>query len=885
MKIIKRIIICLVTAACLLSGLQIETKAEENLDINENKEIEVTFDISTTGKLGSFKFDYNDQWFTKNAEIYNHDLCRLSLGMAISAFRPNLDPHGIEDPATNVHAFFDKCSFQNQRTDDYDKQPSLYTVSTVMAYKELSDDDGDFTLIAIAVCGGGYKNEWLSNFTCGDEDIHVGFLSAAKLVYDRLFGYVARNNLHGRRLKVWVSGFSRAAAVSNIVAKLLVDSDVFDTSSVYAYTFATPRTTKVAMEDEYKNIFNICGKMDPVPNLAFANWGYDRYGITLYTPAQQTDSTYYIQVKKANAIHRDNFGIDFFNNVEWDTRLRLILNYILAIVPTSAIYSERLQDKIIALWSDQRISNIMTCLMDIASDKVLINDENQSEANSLLTYVTYTILGYLFKSSINSKYTKSDATLLGNLAREHTPEVYLSWLFSSDKPANIYTENMHYLRLVINGDVDIALINMNPDEWGLIKFLKADGTVEETFEFSGSVYTKDERGFTPDIFMERTKGETIILLPKDNDYSVYLKSNKDQTVQLHTLPLMVGYTNSKITKVYYGDMKAGDYEVVFSGNDNDLYVTNYFNVSVGDSFEAMDVTKGTSSEFAVALENANILNLSWRQIIILAYCLLIFVILLLIYGITVGIQKHRFKGKVKEGSLPATAKFNKRNYVLLFIATFLFCFQELLYWLMPEFMTSRSALKLAIGVILLYIGYQGYRKQPSALSKFIIISMILFTAADIAINYSFIVGIIIYGVGEGALSYQFIKYDKPEKWQIIMWVLLSVVAFLVVYLTKNMSFNMRVYIFLYSLILGGMLITSFTMPKKIRFGSIILLVANVLLFTNEIARPRLMIHVIALALYYITVSLFAFSTRYHDFPRNMNKKPIENPEPVPVPAE
>ena len=57
MKIIKRIIICLVTAACLLSGLQIETKAEENLDINENKEIEVTFDISTTGKLGSFKFD------------------------------------------------------------------------------------------------------------------------------------------------------------------------------------------------------------------------------------------------------------------------------------------------------------------------------------------------------------------------------------------------------------------------------------------------------------------------------------------------------------------------------------------------------------------------------------------------------------------------------------------------------------------------------------------------------------------------------------------------------------------------------------------------------------------------------------------------------------
>ena len=57
--------------------------------------------------------------------------------------------------------------------------------------------------------------------TAGTGDIHEGFMSAAQLVIDRLAGYIATRGLQGT-IKVWISGFSRAAAVSNVVAGTLV---------------------------------------------------------------------------------------------------------------------------------------------------------------------------------------------------------------------------------------------------------------------------------------------------------------------------------------------------------------------------------------------------------------------------------------------------------------------------------------------------------------------------------------------------------------------------------------------------------------------------------------------------------------------------------------
>ena len=228
-------------------------------------------------------------WFDADARVYNHDLAKASLGLATSAFRPN--PQRTEDGFAadyNVRSFLEQAGFTGLRSDDYDKNPSMYTVSTVMGHQTVGEGDGAFELIAVGICGQGYNNEWESNLSIGTGKNPEGFSNAAHLVYDRVFGYISENHLR-EKIKIWLSGFSRAAAVSNITASLLSDSDLFSQETVFAYTFATPMTVLDTEPKRYGNIFNICGKMDPVPQIPFADWGYSRYGITYFTPTMETD--------------------------------------------------------------------------------------------------------------------------------------------------------------------------------------------------------------------------------------------------------------------------------------------------------------------------------------------------------------------------------------------------------------------------------------------------------------------------------------------------------------------------------------------------------------------------------------------------------------------
>ena len=215
--------------------------------------------------------------------------------------------------------------------------------------------------------------------------------------------------------------------------------DTFSTDTVFTYTFATPRTTKQPKRGIYPNIYNIVGKMDPVPSVPFADWGYERYGTTLMLPAQETDSDYALKFERAYQVYYKLVGIAFWNNVEINTKLRVILNYLLKLLPTSQTYEKHMQSHMLSIWEDRRVTNVMDELMEIAGNKELINDNNQKEANSLLTYVAYSAYNYATNRSIETKYASYESTLTGNLAHEHTPEVYLAWLFSQPDGDNLYS--------------------------------------------------------------------------------------------------------------------------------------------------------------------------------------------------------------------------------------------------------------------------------------------------------------------------------------------------------------------------------------------------------------------------------------------------------------
>ena len=390
-KELKRSIICFLVLVLLLSqAVPVFAEAEPE----EIKNLTDTFYAPTTGSNHSLKVPFSLSWFMNDAREYNHDLAKLSLGLATSAFRTSkqrAEKKGGTD--YNVRSFMEQAGFTELRSDDYDKTPSMYTISTVMGHQTVSDGDEPFELIAVGVCGQGYMDEWESNLSVGTGENPEGFYSAAHLVYDRVFGYISENHLEGK-IKIWISGFSRAAAVSNITASLLSDADDFSQENVFAYTFATPMTVRDAEPEPYRNIFNICGKMDPVPKVPFEDWGYSRYGITYYTPTMETDSDFWEKREKADEIYKDITGISYWANADMNNQLRILMECLLTICPDVETYADSLQKYLISLWEKHDVISIMSSLLEMSEDPLLINDENRLEANVMMNQIMYMLLDY-----------------------------------------------------------------------------------------------------------------------------------------------------------------------------------------------------------------------------------------------------------------------------------------------------------------------------------------------------------------------------------------------------------------------------------------------------------------------------------------------------------
>ena len=124
------------------------------------------------------------------------------------------------------------------------------------------------------------------------------------------------------------------------------------------------------------------------------------------------------------------------------------------------------------------------------------------------------------------------------------------------------------------------------------------------------------------------------------------------------------------------------------------------------------------------------------------------------------------------------------------------------------------------------------------------------------------------------LAYCFTVYDKPEKWQYVLWGVLSFVSVVIIYLTKGINAETKSQMVVYSVVLMALISASMTMPKKIRAASILLAVSNVLLFIDEVYSRTLVVHILSLGIYYVAMAFFAYSTRYREVSREERDRAI-----------
>lgn len=270
----------------------IQIYQEKQINIGKSVDLSFFFD----GKEISNNATYSDSYFEKNTE-YNHELAWLSLCLELSSWTADTSKWGVgakynesnvipnTDSLSQTRYKYIKNAYSAIGFDEmyfYNYDVTLNDASDKVAFSvAVKKDVCGATLIAVVIRGGVYGGEWKSNFDVGNGEYHSGFYNAAKAVYKKVIEDPDYSLTDGN-IKFWVTGYSRGAAVANILSAMLCDeslkSDKFNKEDIFAYTFATPNGAKNVTNSLYDNIYNIINPGDIVPLVAPSQWGFSRYG-------------------------------------------------------------------------------------------------------------------------------------------------------------------------------------------------------------------------------------------------------------------------------------------------------------------------------------------------------------------------------------------------------------------------------------------------------------------------------------------------------------------------------------------------------------------------------------------------------------------------------
>ena len=297
-------------------------------------------DTGEDGTDYSTTFYYTDDYFAPSAindaatsrtmlwsDLDNPSLAACSMDFAVASYTSaegdvirsssqtwnNTDYDGTKgkaDPeygkAVNAINFLTDCKFTNIEPHALNERPSNDSIGYTLGSKEITvwnaetQKNETYTLIAVGVRGAGYGAEWASNITIGDPATgaigsngrHYGFDHSAQIVCQGIQNYLSSHGITGN-VKYWVSGFSRAAAVANLVAGYLTDNvSTYKTQQkdVFGYTWECPQAASTIGENalDYKNIHNILNPMDAVPKVSPSDFEHQRLGVDYQMPYHGT---------------------------------------------------------------------------------------------------------------------------------------------------------------------------------------------------------------------------------------------------------------------------------------------------------------------------------------------------------------------------------------------------------------------------------------------------------------------------------------------------------------------------------------------------------------------------------------------------------------------
>lgn len=318
-----------VSAISMTAASAVPQKSANNYDVEKS-----TFIYAPVGAGEYLQYSadvyFSQGYFEHSSTEYDPHLATASICLAISTFTDfgPWDEQWYLNQPRFVKEYFKNINFNSFTTnEDYIKSATFDSIGLCAAKREFND----YTVVAVAPRSGGYFREWANNMHLGDgsksDYMHEGWYNAANKLIEFVSKYVTDNSVKGK-VKLWMSGFSRGGATTNIAAALIdnklsrgerifTNGATLTREDVFAYTFEAPqggnvnvKTIKPPKDSLYNNIYNIVNPLDIVPKVAMKEYGFTRFGVDKYVTNNFYDPANYSENRRTYRALLDKFNLN-----------------------------------------------------------------------------------------------------------------------------------------------------------------------------------------------------------------------------------------------------------------------------------------------------------------------------------------------------------------------------------------------------------------------------------------------------------------------------------------------------------------------------------------------------------------------------------------------
>ena len=786
--------------------------------------VNAALNIRSTTEPFQYEIDFADYPFWRPATIYDGNLAMMSLTMAMCANRAlNLrqEPEKDFNPSLNVERFFADAGFTDIRKDDYSKETSMYTVSTAIGSRRMEHEGEEpFTLIAVGVCGAFYKNEWQSNMTPGDGDVHEGFASAAGLVIDRVSGYILSRGIKGR-IKLWISGFSRAAAISNLVAGTLVKDGVLAKEDVYAYTFATPAAVFHPAESGFENIFNIISPMDLVPQVMPSEWGFGRYGRDLFLPLTEFSSLGTIVMHARREVALEYFGIDTTYSPALNLRMRLLFSLLMEILESRDHYNAIFQPAVVGIMQRKNASNTLATLRALLLQSGRNKDYDRTAVDRFLNFAFRVFDNVLTRRELAATNTNSGGAAI-RLLNEHREDTYLACINIIHQ--NFFETDLSFTYVLIRGPVQVRVFSPEDAEFEAVLPEKETPMVDDAYE-NGQL-----------IYMERLKNVSILAIPRDLDYRVEWEAMGDGTVEVRQAVC------SAFASVRYPGaaspamrVKAGDTGVAYEQENGETKLPDGF---VEASFTAPDLA---------SFLGIDSLGVNWRIALMGVHGLLG---VLAGMVLTLAARLSRKQEKADGVALLCLIAFSVSTLET-----------ETAYWFFADQTAVWALWKAAAGTALIALFFR-QRNAEASLAQTVFPGLLALVLSNVLVSYSLMVGVAANLAGHVLLVISFLRHAPIRRGKWVQWATVSLAVSGLIIWRFVPVLGMRAWIVaVYAPVLLLLSWCAGRQPVRLRYAIRLLLTSDLLLGFFFMTQGDTVFHIVYALLYSLSLLLMAIEDK------------------------